>query len=364
MPAGDTRVVRAGEAQRRGRTGIPLGGGGFILGVTMPTKANTGHSGALTTYAGTGAGGTLTISTAGATYTDVLFLNTSVAVNAANVTLNNCHILMTTSTAGGVIAYSDNCVNLTLNDCTIENRCQTNTATGWAGHDTTLNRCQIIGWQDAVGPFVSAANVGGEIRTAFRGCYFSELAWFYNPTSGVVHPSDTQTHNDVIQHQGGWGLEVQGCSLFAYYSTAVGTGTPGSGSDAGTSGAVYTQAAGVTARAARPGATMTNPAKSVDGATHEVGGSLSAIMCNTPRGNNPRMNVTNNWFAGGGVQVNARDTALTGSLGTFTGNRHFNDTAFTLSGRSIGYSILTAVTATISGNTWADDNATVGRQST
>jgi hypothetical protein len=42
-----------------------------------------------------------------------------------------------------------------------------------------------------------------------------DLSWFTAAKPGDIHPTDTETHNDCIQHQGGRGTVIEGNALHA-----------------------------------------------------------------------------------------------------------------------------------------------------
>lgn len=62
----------------------------FTLGDTLPTKLNTGARIDTVPYTGPGAGATLTVNTAGATYSGLDFGSTKVVVAAADVSFTDC----------------------------------------------------------------------------------------------------------------------------------------------------------------------------------------------------------------------------------------------------------------------------------
>lgn len=75
------------------------------------------------------------------------------------------------------------------------------------GHHITVRRNVARRVVDFVGSF----NIHSTVTdTVVEGNLLESLAYFYNPTPGIVHPSDTRTHNDGLQHQGGQGIVVRG----------------------------------------------------------------------------------------------------------------------------------------------------------
>jgi hypothetical protein len=368
-------VVRGGAAQRRGRPDIPLDPvtSAFVRGVTEPTLSNsgTGINGGptLTAYTGPSAGGLLIITTANAIYSDLDFGDTFIDIRAANVVIRNCKFRNLTHTGGNYVisCLQSSCVNATIQFCEIRNFNQSAWAVGGiGGHDFTLDRSIIAGFSDAVDPATIAGAPAGTNPNVSLTCNFlGELGWWWNSVKGIVHPTDFTTHNDVVQDQGGPGLVIYGNSLRAYYSTTVGTGTPGSGSDntgnpTGSSEPTYAE--GVSSRNSliEPyGATPTT----------RVGGTLSVLMCNHTRGVPLSITFTDNWCYGGGVMVNARDS-FAGDLGTFERNRVKSDQRYTVGSspaRGQAFVIATAITTTsfpttgANSNTWMDTGLAVPR---
>lgn len=60
-----------------------------------------------------------------------------------------------------------------------------------------------------------------------HGNYVHDLVHYYDPTIGVVHPSDTDTHNDGVQVQGGEDIEIIGNSFWGYGKEENGSASPG-----------------------------------------------------------------------------------------------------------------------------------------
>jgi ABC-type multidrug transport system fused ATPase/permease subunit len=62
----------------------------------------------------------------------------------------------------------------------------------------------------------------------------ADSAWWYTPTvNSIIHPSDTQSHGDGVQKSSTLAVTIENTTLLGYISDVIGTGTPGSGSDAG-----------------------------------------------------------------------------------------------------------------------------------
>lgn len=357
------RVLTA-EGKLRGVGLEDLPGDGFMLGTTMPTMLNSGVPGgtALTKYEKTGLVRSIFVDTPGAMYENIDFGNVRVVVRTSGVVFRRCQWTITDNrTIEPVISTnSQSAADVLVDQCTIENQDQM----GWKhnaieGHDVTVFRCKITGTCDGVRP-----NLGGNVK--IRGSFIGYLGWWGTYAGGPVLNTGYQTHSDCIQTTYA-GVEVVGNTLLSYASETVGTGTPGSGKDSGTPDSWYTQSAAMARREEALGSVMTGLAKSADGVTHGVGGVLSCLMCNVATGST-EMNlvVTDNWFGGGSVQVNGLADNLTGNLGTFQRNRHFNDSANTVAGNAIGYRIKAGLAATIptSGpdvNTYMDGAGVVPR---
>lgn len=306
-----------------------LDSGGFIRATqpTIPSWDNTGHTGTLTPYTGTGAGGTLTINTAGTTFTNVDFGSTRIVVQATGVKFINCRWYVTDAVTDGYSTAQIDCRSgsnsaagggLLLDRCTIENVAQNvRGRTGVLGWNVTIKRSRVRGFVDNLGFYVpgSPGTGGSPLGVTVLDTFIGELMWNQHPEAGVVHQSDTKTHCDGIQFQGGYGARLINVTVIARYSTVVGTGTPGSGSDSGWAGSPYTQSEAEALRYATvfQGGTLANPA--VRG--YALGGSIAGIMVNTSdtRGRVVDMTIAWAYGAGGAYWLNNGD-AITGSFGT------------------------------------------------
>lgn len=352
MVAGETRIVRGTDAERRGRASIPLGepapitSSDFVLGTTMPSLSNTGPRYPLNTYTGANAGGNLTVNTAGTTYERIDFGTTWITVAAANVTFRDCKFLNTrnVTTARGMIDAQGSAVsNLKIEFCEFRNVPSGGNVTALlnaiTGHDFMMTRCNMRGFTDGIGIYPTSANSGGPTNARVEGSYINELGWWYNSTSGIVHPSDTKTHNDAIQIQGGTGTQIVGNYIGGYYSTTIGTDVPATGK--------------------RYEIVFGNGAYPAGN-----GGSLAAMMFSeSSRGPIRSSIITDNWIGGGAFSINAGDDALTSPFGTVHRNRFFRDQ------RHAGMAIVidTGVTAdtgegTSNRNIWFDNSTEVARK--
>ena len=338
----------------------------FTLGQTMPTAENTGVEVGqpLVNHALYATPGEVIFDTAGQVIEGINFGTRRVRVRAANVTIRNCRFVITGLEDDGEYAVI-NANNAAVSGLKIEHCDIINTYQGghkllgvW-GHNFDLYRCKILGTVDGVRP-----NIAG--NWSIRGCFISELGWWAAPSNGIVHGSDVQSHSDCIQTTFGGG-SIVGSSLFAYPSLVVGTGTPTSGSDAGNSSPSgwYTQAQAIARRAELMGSSWTMASKSYGGVSRENGGVITPLMLNISTGSTaPSVTVTDSWFAGGTLQVNALAANLTSPVGVFMRNRHFDDSRYTVAGRAMGYRFRNGLTGTVpqSGanrNVFMNDGATV-----
>ncbi len=342
----------------------------FIDGETMPTLLNSGvapeelldpYAADITTPR------TIIVTTAGTVFENVDFGNIRVDVRAANVVFRNCRWIVTNNRTTTPMIGTDLIVaggKCLVERCTIDNRDQLGYQyNAIQGHDITVYRCKILGTVDGIRP-----NRGGNVRILCN--FIGYLGWWGTFTGGPALNSGLQTHSDCIQTTYA-GVVIEGNTLVAYPSTIVGTGTPGSGSDTGTPGAWYTQAA-AEARRAQAFTKTISGSLTWDGLAHESGGILTPLMCNVATGpTSLDLVVRKNWWAGGQLHVNALATNLTTSVGTFEGNRHYNDTFYTVAGRAIGYRLRTdtayptldAVIPQVAPNynTWVDTGGVVAK---
>jgi hypothetical protein len=99
---------------------------------------------------------------------------------------------------------------------------------GVTGHDFTLRFADISRTVDGIDVYDTTApkDAAGKYLpyasgVVIRQSYIHDLAWFTGPAPGVVHPSDTETHNDDIQHQGGTGSIIEGNALVGRFAHQV-----------------------------------------------------------------------------------------------------------------------------------------------
>lgn len=107
-----------------------------------------------------------------------------------------------------------------------------NTAdTGVSGHDYTLLRVKIENCIDGINIYnTNTGSTPYQSGVKLYHVWVDRLIFWTAATAGVVHPNDTWTHNDGIQHQGGWGTEIRGCLIDARFKKDAGhwkcTGNP------------------------------------------------------------------------------------------------------------------------------------------
>lgn len=351
MTVGNSRVIIAGSAKRTGRSNIAIDSGitppvdTFVHGETIPTTANATYRYPLTPFTGTT--GTLVISTPGTTYERVDFGSTWIDIRAADVTIRDCKFRNTKanpSRRGMIVADDGAAVRLKVEHTQFINAPGTNQTPGMTaitGHDFIAKRISVRHFSDGINTRVRSTNIDGQLNVEIIDSWISDLSWWYNPTSGIVHPSDTKTHNDCIQSEGGQGLKIKGCYLRAVYSTSVGT--------------LYT-----TGQSGDPRYDI------VDGGgayPNHDGGSLAAIMVNSDRGIHFNGEIWDNWIGGGNISLNAGDSDLRDPFGTVYRNQFYRDQR--AAGWAMGIEQLANAdvgAGTSNRNTWIDNGTEVIRK--
>jgi hypothetical protein len=311
----------------------------FVPGVTMPryqiTPNFTGSKNVgnlpgvtLTLYNGTQGSGTLVLSTAGATYTNIDFGNRILDIRA-NCTFNNCRSVLT-DVAGTTIPEQIRILNgtatlVTFNDCEFHNRAQY-IMNGVMGRNFVFNRCVFTGQVDCVNNSSSGTapqTSGGVVNDSWLG----DQAWWRWSSTGVVHPSDTQTHNDGSQSSIP-NMKWTNCFFGCWPSEYVGTGTPNSGSETNPHTATYitTQATMDSWRSTYLNQ-WTRPDQSFDGIARRTstGGSWAPIMGTLSGGGALNHEVMHCYFSGGTVQINYSNANLSGNAGFIKQSTFWND---------------------------------------
>ncbi len=311
---------------------------GFTNGVTMPlyvpdanidaASKNVGNLPGVTRseYGSTVSGGVTQLASV-STISNTNFTNTVVDIRA-NTTFNNCRFTLTNYTAADSIGSLIRMLNggtldnVTFNDCEFHIRAQRGLNIA-SGRNATFNRCAMTGGVDGL----SLSTSGSALQSygfVVNDCWIGDHAWWRWSTTGQVHPSDTQTHNDGIQVSADIGVTVTNTFFGTWPSEFVGTGTPNSGTETNPwAGPYITDQATMESWRTTYLNKYTRADQSFGGMQRRssTGGSWASIMVNRP-------NLTANkcWFSGGTVHVNAVDTNLTGqTIGTITNSTHWND---------------------------------------
>lgn len=321
----------------------------------------------LTTYTGTITNGVASL-TDGATYTNILFPCVVDIKNSER--LINCRIVVPATyitTADSIKA----CVR-TLNggtnsapyleDCEIHNRAQ-RPMNGISGRNTTMRRTVITGCVD--GWSTSSAGSSPQLYGFdIADCIQPDSAWWYSSTANTdIHTSDTQSHNDGIQH----GVSTLRTDVFntvigQYVSEIIGTGTPGSGSDAGNT-YVPTNYNYIQSQVTQEGwrntyaNTFSTPSQSMWGRSHRLvtsGGSQAAFMINREN-----FHADKCYIGGGLAAINLMDSNLPTSMDVDITNCVFYNDMRNSAGRAattkgIAAQATAGKTLTWSGNTWFD----------
>lgn len=144
-----------------------------------------------------------------------------IIIRAADVTIEQCRIV------GGAVAPSTfaplvdargpNVIGLRVVDSELAPQtAHFRWSAGIEGHDFALVRCNVHSSVDGANIYNTNAP-GDRTNVVLDHTWLHSSAYFVAPVAGVVHPSDTNTHNDTgIQHQGGRGTIVTNCRIDAY----------------------------------------------------------------------------------------------------------------------------------------------------
>lgn len=325
---------------------VILGGGTppvrspFVEGQTMPLytvtsdfsgSKNIGNLSGVSQSSYVGSGDGSSVQLGDGTYNDIDFGNRMLDMRG-NITFNNCRgVLLPTNTSalsGHITILNGSGTGLvTMNNCEFHSRAQHIIGASVFGRNFVIHKSVFTGAVDGIDNASTGSaplNSGGEIYDSWIG----DLAWWRATAGGIVHPSDTQTHNDVRQIA--WDHVTKSVNTFhaAWPSEFVGTGTPGAGSDAGnpsTAAYIYDQATQNGYRA-----TYLNKISRADQSFGGVprksstGGSWSGIMLNKAAAATPLVSL-HDYFSGGTVGVNAVDAGLSGSVGSIKQGTFWND---------------------------------------
>ena len=358
--------------------------GGFIPGVSEPFyevkadssgRRNVGTSPnvPLTTYTGSIVDGVAQLQD-GALYENILF--PCVLDIRSPVTLRNCRVVVPssyTTTADSIkacvrVLNGANTTNVLIENCEIHNRAQ-RPLNGITGRNYTMRRTVITGvidgWSDAAGG--SAPQGWGYV---VEDCIVPAIAWWYSSTINPdIHSADRGSHSDVFQKTTALQGTVRNSVLLAYIDELIGTGTPGSGRDAGNPyvppGFDYTASQSQMEAWRAEFTEMTVASQTKGGVSRRIagvaGGSLAAVMVNAGA-----LDLDKCQIAGGTVGINAADTALPTVIDMrITDNVFWNDMLNGPGSRSTdptlkGYAVLTRTGKSFeafTGNEWSDGTA-------
>jgi hypothetical protein len=200
------------------------------LGVVEPDATNTG---VLPDVALTPATGEIVTINGADTVYENKDVPCQLRIQAARVTVRNVRVRGACSAASGqpgaggglVVATHAAVDDLVLEHVTLRPERPHWNWNGVTGHDFTLRFADISRTVDGVGVFNTRGPKDAAGRylpyasgVVIRQSYIHDLSWFTAPTPGIVHPRDTETHNDDIQHQGGTGSIIEGNSLVGRYA--------------------------------------------------------------------------------------------------------------------------------------------------
>lgn len=328
LPATSTTISPASVA-RLSAVGVPLlGRDTLTVGVDKPTAATTGT---LPNFASVKATvvGDVTLSTPGQVYENKDVFG-KITVTASGVTIRNCRVRGGVSGSALIqcTASSGWATPLLVEDCYL----YPDTAYwGWmgiTGSAVTIRRCDISHCQDAI-----EIKQDGRTSTSFPWLtrviieqnYLHDMAWWSASAAGIIHPSDTETHNDLIQHFGGGGTIIRGNLLDAKYARNYGhwyvTGS--------TTVEPYT-----TVALHSLGDSLNGPNQNIPnrGSGNESTGrynydDIACLQIGDEQGTTYDMTFTKNWCYGGGYGINGGGNAFRSgsSLGTFTYNKFSRD---------------------------------------
>jgi hypothetical protein len=311
----------------------------LILGVDQPGPSNTGVLPGITR---TVVPGNVTLSTPNQIYRDKT-IQGRLSITAANVTVINCEIQANTTPASGVVGCTNAAVsNAVFEDCTIYTLNPHYTWGGVYGHDYTLRRCNVYGTTDIlniVNSSIPAANRPYQTGVVVEQCWLHDPVWWTAAAGGTVHPSDTETHNDMIQQFGGLGTSIRGCTIDARYARQKGHWFV-------TNPAVepYSTVALHSLGDALNGPNQTIPDR---GSGTEATGryntdDIAALMINATSGYSADFVFEDNWVIGGNYAVNGGGNPNPGggvNLGSFKRNKFSRDQGTQGSGGNTTYTL-------------------------
>jgi hypothetical protein len=193
----------------------------LVLGTDKPGPTNTGiiPGSTLTAYNGD-------LTCAPNTIYENLDIFGRVTSNVANSGLRNCRVrgkISTLSTYSALInCLGNNNSNFLIESCELTPDVPDYRWDGIYGHDFTVKYTNIhhvqdgmqIKWGARVWPFPTGVVVEQN--------WIHDLAWWTYFQNGTVHPNDTNTHNDPIQHMQGYGTKIRGNTINGEYARQYG----------------------------------------------------------------------------------------------------------------------------------------------
>jgi hypothetical protein len=337
----------------KNRWSIPPGGGDRSLLVVGVDKPGPDTTGVLPNIARTAIGTkdalvstNRTYSTPGEVVENVDFY-VRVSVTAPNVTFRNCYFhgyRNAPSASFGLIQCTNaNVASLNLIDCTIAPDYPHWDWQGILGHSFTMLRCNVFHCQDSAQIQRGGQTWPFDTRVTIQQSWFHDFAWFSAATGGIVHPSDTETHNDHVQNFGGRGTRLIGNYFDARFARQVGhwrTTTPtepfttvalgslGSGFPGFDGPFQHIPDRDLTEGSPSFGTGIINGVPSNEENGRYNWDDCANLMIGDELGATVEMVVTDNWFRGGNYSINGGGNTNPGGgayLGDFLRNKFTRD---------------------------------------
>lgn len=220
VDVGLTWTLQGGFWRRAARPAIIAGDmhDDFQLGVTEPTAANTGVYPDVIRLAYDGPAaieGYATLAEAAKNPIASRNIDRLLTINSGYVCFVNCKFTSGGATfdTGQVDCRKAAVLGVSFDRCTFDPAKPSPYLNALIGHHMNVNRCHARRVVDFIGVYNTTAP---RVDTFITGNYLESLVYYYDPTVGVVHPSDNRTHNDGIQKQGGIGFTCRGNALHGY----------------------------------------------------------------------------------------------------------------------------------------------------
>jgi len=241
----------------------------------------------------------------------------------ANASIENCLIIGGASQTGSALvsAISASNSNLTLTDCTIAPQ---NPYWGWmgiTGAGFTALRCDIGFAQDIIEVKRTGAAYPWTTGVKVQQSYLHDMAWWTSATAGTIHPSDTETHNDVIQHFGGAGTQLIGNAMHGRYARQFGHWFVVGNSLVEPYVTVTLHSLGDALNG--PNQAIPNRGTGTEATGRYNYDDIACLQIGDELGTSTDMTVHGNWFYGGGYSINGGGNAnrVGASLGSWKRNR-------------------------------------------